>query len=80
LLAKSMPKVIAIFPQKLTHRLGPRFSDDWREPQLRSGLLEGFLQDNWAIVLKSTHCLSEKALETGGERRSIGGLIGSAPV
>ncbi len=30
-------------------------SADWWEPQLRLGLLGGFLQDGWAIVLKATH-------------------------
>lgn len=55
LLPASMDEVIALYRHKLARRLGARFSEEWWTPQLRLGLLGGFLQDGWAIVLKATH-------------------------
>lgn len=55
LLPVSKEETISYYKQRLAQRLGPRFSEDWWEPQLALSLLGGFLQDGWAIVLKSTH-------------------------
>jgi hypothetical protein len=41
--------------QRLAQRLGRRFDPDWWQPQLELGLLGGFVQDAWAMVLKATH-------------------------
>ena len=51
----SKEETISDYKQRLAQRLGPRFSEDWWEPQLALSLLGGFLQDGWAIVLKATH-------------------------
>lgn len=55
LLPVSKEEAVAYYKQQLAQRLGPRFSESWWEPQLALGLLGGFLQDGWAIVLKATH-------------------------
>ncbi len=55
LLPASMEEAIALYREKLARRLGTRFSEEWWAPQLHLGLLGGFLQDGWAIVLKATH-------------------------
>jgi hypothetical protein len=55
LLPVSKEETISYYKQRLAQRLGPRFSEDWWEPQLALSLLGGFLQDGWAIVLKATH-------------------------
>jgi hypothetical protein len=46
---------IEIYRQQLEGRLGTQFSNEWWQPQLALGLLGGFLQDGWAVVLKATH-------------------------
>jgi hypothetical protein len=55
LLPVSKEEAIAFYRQELARRLGPRFDAAWWEPQLALGLLGGFVQDGWAIVLKATH-------------------------
>ncbi len=55
LLPVSKEEAIAFYKQRLVVRLGSRFDESWWEPQLALGLLGGFLQDGWAIVLKATH-------------------------
>ena len=46
---------LAYYRQRLADRLGSRFSEDWWRPQLELGLFGGFVQDAWAIALKTTH-------------------------
>lgn len=55
LLPVSKEAAIASYRRELARRLGPCFDEAWWEPQLALGLLGGFLQDGWAIVLKATH-------------------------
>ncbi|MCB0156009.1 MAG: phosphotransferase [Anaerolineae bacterium] len=55
LLPLSKEATIAFYRARLAHYLGPRFADDWWQPQLELGLLGGFLQDGWAVALKATH-------------------------
>lgn len=55
LLPFSKEDTISFYKQRLALQLGERFSETWWEPQLALGLLGGFLQDGWAIVLKATH-------------------------
>ena len=55
LLPVSKEEAIDYYKAQLAQRLGPRFDESWWEPQLALGLLGGFLQDGWAIVLKATH-------------------------
>ncbi len=55
LLPVSKEDAIHIYKQHLIRRLGPRFDEGWWEPQLALGLLGGFVQDGWAIILKATH-------------------------
>jgi len=55
LLPVSKEETLAYYRQRLAHRLGPRFDEDWWQPQLEVGLLGGFIQDGWAIALKATH-------------------------
>ena len=55
LLPVSKEDAIDYYKTQLAERLGPRFEESWWEPQLALGLLGGFLQDGWAIVLKATH-------------------------
>jgi hypothetical protein len=55
LLPVSKEAAIAFYRQELARRLGPCFEAAWWEPQLALGLLGGFVQDGWAIVLKATH-------------------------
>ena len=52
-----VPKEDAIeyYRQRLSQRLGSRFDPNWWQPQLELGLLGGFVQDAWAMVLKATH-------------------------
>ncbi|RME78055.1 MAG: hypothetical protein D6784_02975 [Chloroflexi bacterium] len=54
LLPGSKEETIALYRRALARRLGPRFSDEWWQPQLELGLLGGFVQDGWAIALKAT--------------------------
>lgn len=55
LLPVSKEEAIEYYKIQLARRLGPRFDESWWKPQLALGLLGGFLQDGWAIVLKATH-------------------------
>ncbi len=55
LLPGSKEAVIEKYRQLLAARLGDQFSNEWWEPQLALGLLGGFLQDGWAVMLKATH-------------------------
>jgi hypothetical protein len=55
LLPRSKEATIEFYHQRLAARLGPRFDLAWWEPQLALGLLGGFVQDSWSMVLKSTH-------------------------
>lgn len=55
LLPVSKEETVEIYRQALAARLGDRFSAEWWEPQLALGLLGGFLQDGWALLLKATH-------------------------
>lgn len=54
LLPLSKEATVEMYRQRLASRLGPRFGDDWWRGQLALGLLGGFVQDGWAIALKST--------------------------
>lgn len=55
LLPISKDAVIELYRHKLAAHLGEQFSNEWWEPQLALSLLGGFLQDGWAVVLKSTN-------------------------
>ena len=55
LLPVSKEGAIDHYKMQLAKRLGSRFDESWWKPQLALGLLGGFLQDGWAIVLKATH-------------------------
>ncbi len=55
LLPGTKEAAIEMYRQKLAARLGAQFAADWWEPQLALGLLGGFLQDGWALVLKAAH-------------------------
>jgi hypothetical protein len=55
LLPRSKEDTIAYYRQRLAEHLGPRFDPAWWEPQLALGLLGGFVQDSWSMVLKATH-------------------------
>jgi hypothetical protein len=55
LLPGTKEEAIACYRDHLTRRLGPRFHDDWWQPQLELALLGGFVQDGWAVALKATH-------------------------
>ncbi len=55
LLPVSKEAALAYYRQRLAHRLGSRFNENWWRPQLELGLLGGFVQDAWAIALKATH-------------------------
>ncbi len=55
LLPISKEEAIDYYKVDLARRLGSRFDENWWKPQLALGLLGGFLQDGWAIVLKATH-------------------------
>lgn len=54
LLPVSKEHTLGFYRQRLAARLGSRFSHDWWLPQLELGLLGGFVQDGWAMALKST--------------------------
>lgn len=54
LLPISKEAAIEYYRQRLALRLGDRFDKSWWRPQLELGLLGGFVQDGWAIVLKAT--------------------------
>ncbi len=55
LLPISKEACITFYREQLARRLGNRFDESWWLPQLELGLLGGFVQDGWAIVLKATH-------------------------
>ena len=55
LLPGSKEAAIEFYRQRLAGRLGPRYSETWWQPQLALGLLGGFLQDGWSVVLKASH-------------------------
>jgi hypothetical protein len=55
LLPRSKEDTIAFYRQRLADRLGSRFDPAWWKPQLELGMLGGFVQDGWSMVLKSTH-------------------------
>ena len=55
LLPTSKEATLAGYRAHLARWLGDRFSDDWWEPQLALGLLGGFVQDGWSMVLKASH-------------------------
>ena len=55
LLPRSKEDTIAFYRQRLAERLGSQFDPAWWRPQLALGLLGGFVQDAWSMVLKATH-------------------------
>ena len=55
LLPISKDDTIELYRNKLAKHLGDLFSDKWWEPLLAVGMLGGFLQDGWAVVLKATN-------------------------
>ncbi len=55
LLPISKDDTIEMYRKMLAARLGVQFSNEWWQPQLALGLLGGFLQDGWSVVLKATH-------------------------
>lgn len=55
LLPISKEATIEQYRQNLAASLGSAFSEDWWKPQLALGLLGGFLQDGWAVMLKASH-------------------------
>lgn len=54
LLPGAKEESLAYYRNQLAARLGARFDETWWQPQLALGLLGGFVQDGWAIVLKAT--------------------------
>jgi hypothetical protein len=54
LLPGSKEDTIEKYRQMLAAKLGERYADEWWQPQLALGLLGGFLQDGWSVVLKAT--------------------------
>jgi hypothetical protein len=66
LLPVSKEAAIECYRVYLAQGLGTHQDESWWQPQLELGLLGGFLQDGWAIMLKATHWAEAWTQESGG--------------